>query len=317
MYTVDYGRKRSHYSGWYRAFGVTLILLLGLSPTANAKHGYWTGGFGEAVPALRTDGAQVPGGCPIESPQGRFLFTARNPGAGLDIWVNQLDPDADAFAPGAPLPAAINDPALANDFCPTPQPDGGLYFVSNRSGGCGDADIQFAINNPATGWGNPVNLGCDPAGPNTPGLELSPAIVTTAWGTYLYFSTDYYTGNQDIYRSRMRADGTFGPGKRLPWPINTDYDDRQPNLSQDGRELVFASNRPSAAGDDTGFDIFRAKRRHMFFPWRRAVNLSETVPFATVAGSETRPSLSWDGKRLYYGSGGVWISKRPYGIWRY
>lgn len=266
----------------------------------------WT----EAVPALRSDGTQVPGGCPIESPTGRFLYTARNPGTGLDIFANQRRAPNAPFELGSALPGPANDPGGANDFCPTPRPDGQLYFVSNRSGGCGSADILVAINDPATGWEEPINLGCEPHGPNTPGLDLSPSILETRWGTFLFFSTDYHTGNQDIYVSYMRPDGTFSAGRRLDYPINTEYDDRQPNVSQNGRQMVFASNRPSAPDDASGFDIFIAKRRLLWGPWRRATNLSETVPFETIDANETRPSLSFDGDRLYYGSGGVWVSER-------
>ena len=278
-----------------------------------AKAGYSNYGaqrWGAATRQLRTDGAQVPGGCPIESPAGRFLFTARNPGTGLDIYVNQRATPGGPFKPGNPLPMPVNDPDLANDFCPTPRADGELLFVSTRSGGCGSADIHRAVNDPAAGWSVPENLGCEPNGPNTPGTEFSPSILETEWGTFLFFSTDYHTGNQDIYVSRMGSDGTFGPGERLGYPVNTEYDDRQPNVSQDGREIVFASNRPSSADDTSGFDIFVAHRLFLFAPWRRVVNLSETVPFETVEAGETRPSLSFDGKRLFYGSGGVWVSER-------
>jgi hypothetical protein len=228
--------------------------------------------------------------------------------------VNQRAAIDQPFEPGYALPAPVNDAGLANDFCPTPLPDGGLYFVSQRAGTCGggDGDMYRAVQNPATGWSEPENLGCDPNGPNTPGAEFSPALIQTVWGTYLFFSTDYYTGNQDIYRSRMRDDGTFEPGVRLPWPINTEYDDRQPNVSQDGREIVFASNRRTAESSSPNFDIFYAKKRFLFGHWRRVENLSESVPFDTLDASETRPSLSWDGRRLVYGSGGVWISERDW-----
>ncbi|MEM1434001.1 MAG: hypothetical protein AAGG11_08115 [Pseudomonadota bacterium] len=291
---------------------IAALLLGSLCVNAYGDYRGWKrySGWAPSSPQLRTDGAQVPGGCPIESPGGRFLYTARNPGTGLDIYVNERASGDAPFAPGAPLPEPVNDPGGANDFCPTPLQDGELYFVSARAGGCGSADIVTTVDNPATGFAEPMNLGCAPEGPNTPGLELSPSILKTRWGTFLYFSTDYYTGNQDIYRSRMRSDGSFGPGVRLPYPINTEFDDRQPNISQDGRELVFASDRPTDAADDTGFDIFSAKRRFLFSRWRRAINLSESVPFETVAGGETRPSLSWDGEYLYYGSGGVWVSRR-------
>lgn len=283
-----------------------IMLAVGLPAVASADHNGW----GESTPQLKTDGTQVPGGCPIESPAGLFLYTARNPGTGIDIYVNQRATVDAPFEAGAPLPSPANDPDLANDFCPTPLPDGGLYFVSTRSGGCDGADIHRTVNNPATGWAVPENLGCEPDGPNTPGTEFSPSVVTTIWGTFLFFSSDYHTGNQDIYVSRQRPDGSFGPGERLGWPINTEYDDRQPNVSQDGREIVFASDRPSSDDDQSGFDIFYARRGFLFSPWRRVVNLSETVPFATVDAGETRPSMSWDGRRLVYGAGGVWVSER-------
>ena len=269
-------------------------------------------GWSAASPLLRIDGEQVPGGCPIESPAGHFIFTARRPGGGdLDIAVNERAALDQPFELGAALPGPVNDPG-ADDFCPTPLPDGGLFFVSRRDGACGgnDADMYSAVQNPATGWSEPVNLGCDPHGPNTPGTEFSPAVLETAWGTFLFFSTDWYTGNQDIYYSYQRKDGSFSPGIRLPYPINTEFDDRQPNVSQDGREIVFASNRRTANTATPNFDIFYAKKRWWFGRWRRVRNLSESVPFETLDASETRPSLSRDGERLVYGSGGVWLSER-------
>ena len=290
------------------AIAATVILTSVFSGAALADHRH--AGWSAASPLLLTDGTQMPGGCPIESPGGRFIFTARNPGTGLDIYVNERAALDQPFEPGSALPAPVNDAGMANDFCPTPLPDNGLFFVSTRAGTCGGGDMYSAVQNPATGWSEPANLGCDPHGPNTPGTEFSPAVVETPWGTYLFFSTDYYTGNQDIYRSRMRSDGTFEPGVRLPWPINTEYDDRQPNVSQDGRKIVFASNRRTANTDNPNFDIFYAKKGFMFGRWRHVKNLSESVPFDTLDASETRPSLSWDGTRLVYGSGGVWLSER-------
>ncbi len=306
--------RERHMNRKYSAPAAVIALSLAFTPVVSGQSlaDLRYKGWSPASPLLRTDGVQVPGGCPIESPTGRFIFTARNPGTGLDIYVNQRQAPDQPYEPGSALPTPANDEGLANDFCPTPLPDGGLFFVSNRAGTCGGGDMYAAVQNPATGWSEPENLGCDPHGPNTPGAEFSPAVIETAWGTYLFFSTDYYTGNQDIYRSRMRADGSFGPGVRLPYPINTEHDDRQPNVSQDGREIVFASDRRTADSNSPNFDIFYAKKRFVFGRWRRVRNLSATVPFETLDASETRPSLSWDGERLVYGSGGVWISERGY-----
>ncbi len=296
------------------------LILTGISVTAEAGYRHWGhAGWSPSEPAVRTDGSQVPGGCPIESPGGLYLYTVKGTGQGeginvREIWVNARQ------AAGLPFDHedSLNGVNALNfaDFCPTPLPDGELLFVSNRGGACGNSvDIFSARDNPATGWSVAESLGCHPHGPNTPGTELAPSLIRTVWGTFLFYSTNWdprtgEIGDQDIYVSYLRGDGTFSAGKRLGWPINTKYDDQQPNVSQDGREIVFASNRPSYEGDESGFDIFTAKRRFVFFGWRRVTNLSETVPFDTVDAGETRPALSWDGERLYYGSGGVWISER-------
>lgn len=261
---------------------------------------------------MRSDNAQVPGGCPIESPTGRFIFTARNPsGNNIDIYVNERSSIDEPFEAGAILPQVISDPS-ANDFCPTPLKDGEFFFVSNRPNDdeCGGVDMYRSVNNPATGYSDPQILGCYPDGPNTPGTEFSPSVVETKSGTYLFYSTDYPSGDQDIYVSTLRSDGSFGPGKRLGYPVNTEFDDKQPNVSPDGRELVFASDRPNADGEESFFDIFTATRGSALAPFSKVINLSETVPFSTEAADESRPSLSWDGQRLLYGSGGVWESKR-------
>lgn len=292
---------------------VAMLALLVGSLAAPAQAGGGNGGWGPASPLLKMDGTQTPGGCPIESPGGLFIFTARNPsGSNIDIYVNQRAHPTAPLAPGNILPTIISDPN-ANDFCPTPLPDGVLYFVSNRMPespdvACGQTDIYRSVDNPATGYSTPINAGCYPYGPNTEGTEFSPSIVKTRWGTFLFFSSDFPTGNQDIYMSYMRWNGTFTKGYRLPYPINTEFNDKQPNVSQDGREIVFASDRDS--GDPDQSDIYYAKRAFLFASWRKVTNLSQSVPFDSAPADETRPSLSWDGERLIYGSGGVWQSDR-------
>jgi len=288
---------------------VAAAAVTGLFGAANAAADGYRSSWGESARLQLEGGGDVPGGCPIESPTGRFLFTAQRPSGDLDILVADRA-ESGQFQAAAPLPGPANDES-ADDFCPTPLEDGELYFVSSRDSGtpdgCGAADMYVTVNNPATGWQTPVNLGCDPYGPNTPGVEFSPSIVETAFGTYLFFSTNHYTGNQDIYWSWQRPDGSFSPGFRLPYPINTEHDDRQPNVSRDGREIVFASDRRTGDGQ---FDIFYAKKRWLFSRWRRTTNLSESVPFPSLDLSETRPSISWDDHRLVYGAGGVWQSER-------
>ena len=286
---------------------LALVLLGGAATTAHAgpKFSGWSD----------STATGLGGGCPIESRNGNKLFVAGGFDGSLDIFYYQRKGRAGTFGDRIKVDDPVSKPAAdgveVRDFCPTPLPGNTLYFVSDRAGGCGGSDIYVSYYNPGKDeWSEPRNLGCAPAGPNTAGWELSPSIVDTEAGTLLYFSTGSAIGlAQDIYESRMRVDGSYEPGMPVV-ELNTpgDVNDRQPNVGRNGLEIVFASNR------DGGGDIWSATRSSVFEAWSAPVNLSDTVPFtATRDAGESRPSLSWDGKRLYYGSGGVYVSERSPG----
>jgi hypothetical protein len=277
------------------------FLLLGLSGFAGAQDFGWG-------PNTATG---LAGGCPIESRSGNQLFVAGGFEGSLDIFYYQRNGRSDNFADRTKVADPVSKPPTAigdvRDFCPTPLPGKMLMFVSDRAGGCGGTDIYVSRYNPGKDqWSEPRNLGCAPDGPNTEGFELSPSLVETEAGTLLFFSTGEDIGlAQDLYESQMLADGSFSSGMAIS-ELNTPgaVNDRQPNVSRNGLEIVFASNR------DGGGDIWTSKRNSVFEAWSEPVNLSDTVPFSTAAAGESRPSFSWDGKRLYYGSGGVHVSTR-------
>ena len=259
--------------------------------------------FTEWGPPLATVG----GGCPIESRAGNELYTASGSDGTLDIWVYHRDGGTGMFGDRTRLgaPVSLDD---ADDFCPTPLTGYWLMFVSNREGdqACGGSDIYLARYRPTPrrSWGDAQHLGCAPDGPNTEGTEFSPSLVTTSQGTFLYFSSDS-DGDQDIYRSEMAPDGSFGPGVPVA-SLNTQWHDQQPNVSRDGLTVVFASDRDSGV-----FDVFMSTRESLEDEWSAPRNLSVELLFPTAGSSETRPSLSWDLKRLYYGSAGiVYVSER-------
>ena len=232
-------------------------------------------------------------GCPIQSPDGLSLYIATNrPGGfgGQDIWVaRRTSRDARWGAPenlGAPVNSA------ANDFCPTPLPGKRLLFVSERGGAgtCGGADIYLTRQNPARGWDDPQDLGCEV---NSAAGEAGPSYFETPSGAHLYFSSTR-DGDSNIYASPQLADGSFGPAVPVP-SLNTSVDDFRPNVRKDGLEVVFDSNRSGGLG---GQDIWSSTRDSIDDEWSLPVNLT------TVNSSfaETRASLSWDGLTLTFGS---------------
>ncbi len=268
--------------------------------------------WSSAVPEADIDNS-VRGGCPIESRDGLTLFTAsaRDGTLGnLDIWINtrfELDePFGEAENLGDPVNSAYDD------FCPTPLNDNHLMFVSSRPGpdACGGGDMYIIKRNPAKGWGEPVNLGCAATGdgPNTAGGEFSPSLVNTEDGLFLFFSSNG-SGNMDLFVSEF-ADGRFGPGVRID-ELSTTDDDRMPNVSKDGLEIVYSSNRPTwGDGQDYegGQDIYTSRRDSLDDTWDPPVNLG---PGINTGADETRASMSWDRFRLRFGrSGEVYVSER-------
>ncbi len=269
-----------------------------------------------ATPVVEVNSPQSDG-CPIESRDGLSLYIAstrdRVPN---DIFAADRASKQEPFGTPVSLGAPVN--SVFNDFCPTPVYGSYLFFVSERTdegptcnAGSGRGDIYLIRRNAASGWGAPQHLGCadDGTGPNTTGAEFSPSLVTTAEGTFLYFSSDV-TGNQDIYRSRRGRGGRFGP----PVPVkelNTEFDDRMPNVRADGLEIVFSSLRlTDARGIDRqgGFDVYVSRRSSTRKKWSPPVNLG---PAVNGPGNETRATISWDGERLYFGrDGDIYSSMR-------
>jgi len=304
--------------------GLTLLVFASSAMAgSSSKHRF--SGWKAAKPVIEVNDNMAAEGCPIESRDGLSLFIASNRPSeqtqddGVprnDIWVSDRENKYAPFSEPENLNVPVN--SGGNDFCPTPLDHRWLMFVSDRLGTetCnpnGSGDMYLVRQNAGSGWGEPQHLGCieTGTGPNSAGAEFSPSLVTTKRGTFLYFSSNV-SGNMDIYVSRRGPGGVFGP----PSPVhelNTEYDDRMPNVSSDGLEIVFSSDRPVDAkgkrnfGKET-FDVYVSTRSSTNGRWSGPRNAGRNV---NSSSSEFRPSLSWDRKRMYFGrDGDIWSTYR-------
>jgi hypothetical protein len=291
---------------------ITTSLLIAVMVTTGAVAGLAFGRFGEWSPAVDIE-AFGPGahsdfntdaleGCPFVSPDGKMFFIASNRDGGhggLDIWVSTRDHPDDPW--GAPMNLGPPINSEYNDFCPTIGRDGKtFFFVSNRPGHCGpapNADIYTARFDQNLQVDKVVHLGCEV---NSAWEEHSPFPMTMPGiGPVLFYSSTRpadaadVPGDHDIYMSTFRG-GLYGAGE-LVAGLNTEYQDGQPNVRRDGLEIFFYSDRPGADGND----IYSASRASVFDDWSEPVNLG---PAVNSGAAETRPSLSWDGRTLYFGS---------------
>lgn len=294
---------------WVSA-GALFLAVLAVTSVATAAVDY--SGWSSAVRVEDTSGSDASfngpslDGCPFISRDGKSFFMASNrPGGlgGIDIWVSTRASQNDGWGAPMNVGAPVNSPA--NDFCPTLARDGHtFYFVSNRPGGQGGTDVYRTRLRRGRGFDPVENVCC---GVNSAADEASPFPLTeAAGGPVLYFSsnraggfsaeaTGAVTGDSDLYVSEVRG-SVFGAAALVPG-ANTAAEDAQPNVRRDGLELFFFSTRAGTLGMA---DIYSATRATTFDAWSEPENLGPSVNSAD--GAETRPSLSWDGTTLYFGS---------------
>ncbi len=232
-------------------------------------------------------------GCPFVSRDGKTFYMASTRVGGLggiDIWVSTRASENDPW--GSPVNVGPPVNSSANDFCPTISRDGHLfYFVSNRSGGCGGDDIYTTRLRPDR-WDPVQNFGCDV---NSAANEASPfPLPERADGPVLYFSSTR-AGTSDIYRSASHGD-VFGPAAPVSELNSPTAQDGHPNLRRDGLEIFFFSTRLGGFGAQ---DLYSSIRSSVTESWSTPVNLG---PAVNSSGADTRPSLSWEGTTLYFGS---------------
>jgi hypothetical protein len=187
------------------------------------------------------------------------------------------------------------------DIDPFVAPDGQrLYFSSIRPvDGVtrGDLDVWYVERTP-DGWGAPVRLG---DAVNSPLDELYAS--ADARGT-LYVASGPRSPQPgrhfDIFRAERAGDG-FAPREALPTAVNTvpvagggpqDAWDFNPEISVDGTTLVFTSLRPGGHGLG---DLYVSRR--VDGAWTPARNLG---PLVNTAADEYHPTLSRDGRTLYF-----------------
>jgi hypothetical protein len=287
---------------------VTATAVLVLAGVAHAKPSS-TWGAAQKLDTINGNNSELNtpslDGCPIQSPDGNSFYMASNrPGGqgGLDIWV------ATRAGAGAPWGAPQNLTAVnttADEFCPTPVPGHGLFYVSRAvvdGVTCGLGDIYFTRFNRNHGWSPSTHFACAPAGPNTALDEQGPSLVEIRNQRYLYFSSSRAANqpgglvNGDVYVSAEAGRG-FGPASPVLGTVNSAGNDIQPNVRKDGLEMVFTTNHghPGAQG---GQDIYVATRSSVDAPWANVTNLG---PAINTAFGETRPSLSRDALTLYFG----------------
>ena len=236
------------------------------------------------------------------TPDGKTAYFAESPE--FFPFTRQATIYVSTFADGAwtePVVAPFS--GVYSDIDPFISPNGQrLYFSSIRPvDGVirGDIDLWMVERTP-DGWSEPVNLG--PAVNRPDADELYPSV--SANGTLYFASGPFFPQpglDFDIYRAERDGAG-FAPREELGAGVNTqptpndawlqDAWEFNPEISVDGKTLVFTSLRPGGfgAGDLYVSHLVRGE-------WTAARNLG---PVVNTASDEYHPTLSRNGQELYF-----------------
>lgn len=124
-----------------------------------------------------------------------------------------------------------------------------IYFVSDRPGGNGQADIYMARRN-GKEWSKPINLGDSI---NTSGDEVSVFIHPS--GQYLFFASNGHNsiGSYDIFFSK-KVDGKWSKAENLGYPINTVGAEKTISVTKDLKTAYVSSTYKGSYGST---DIFK------------------------------------------------------------
>jgi Tol biopolymer transport system component len=193
--------------------------------------------------------------------------------------------------------------------CPSLSRDGKqLYFVSNRSGGLGGADIWVAQRaGPGEPFGAPVNVG---APINSAYDDICPSPLWDGHGLIFVTSRPGGCGGADIYLTRWHPTRGWEEPVNLGCHVNSSANEAGPVLSfaeAAPPTLYFSSTR---AGGFGGSDLYMSR---MTGPW--SFGHAELVPGVNSSSDDARPSIRHDGRELVFDSNRPEGSQGGFDIW--
>ncbi len=199
--------------------------------------------------SINTEGHDA---CTSISPDGKAIFIYKNEmekeSRGGDIYFSKLSSSGKWGIP-TPIGKPINTTYFEGGACIAP--DGSmLYFVSERPGGFGHADIYSSKRLSRTEWDVPVNLGADVNSPEDEGgIFLAPDGKTL----FLCSNGVNSMGGYDIFKT-VNENGRWSKPVNLGYPLNSLDNDMSLTLSVDAQVGYFSSDRKGGKGD---LDIYK------------------------------------------------------------
>lgn len=221
---------------------------------------------------------------PAVTADGSRLIFSRNIEGNEDFY--QSVRQNNAWGKPSPLSDKINTPKY-NEGAQSISPDGMYLFFTgcNRPDGLGRCDI-YVSHKSGKEWGEPFNLGTPV---NSVYWESQPAISPDGGTLYFVSNRPGGLGGYDIWKSVLKADGSWAAPENLGPEINTAYDEHTPFMHPDGKTLYFSSDGWPGMGNK---DIFLS-RANAQGKWSAPENLGYPI---NTFNEETGLVVTPDGK---------------------
>ena len=201
-------------------------------------------------------------------------------------------------------PRVASFSGVYSDFDPFVSPDGMTLFFSSMRPVNGvekqDMDLWKVRRQSDGSWGQPVHLG------NEVNAEGYDELYSSADNHgNLYFArvmAPIPFEDVDIWRSKLRPDGTYGAPEKLGPGVNTpERWEFNPEISPDGRTLLFVRlDLPWDDLPDAGYgfgDIYVARGPRATGVFGTGVNLG---PCVNTENDEFHPTMRWRENILYF-----------------
>jgi Tol biopolymer transport system component len=166
-----------------------------------------------------------------------------------------------------------------------------MYFMAvlpSKEGEIWHAD-QYRVQKTGDGWSTPERLD------SIINSKASEWHISMTRKNVMYFTSEREMGTSalhgDIYKVNVVGD-KFINRVKLPYPVNTEFNDSDPLVAPDESFLIFHSDRPGGFGQHDLYISFNLRGS-----WTAPVNMGPTI---NTDGWEMAPSLTPDGKYLLY-----------------
>lgn len=146
----------------------------------------------------------------------------------------------------------------------------------------------YCVDKTDSGWSKPALL---KAPLNSSASEWN---ISSTKNGILYFASERGADRlkADLYRA-IPENGQYKNAEKLPYPINTEFNDSDPLIAPDESFLIFHSDRQGGYGAHDLYVCFRNEKNE----WTSPNNMGSSI---NTQGWEMAPSLSPDSKYLFF-----------------